>query len=286
MKISLIFFSLVSGLSVAMLALMPMIPQKSIGKNFFRFICFLSLILIIPFLPFNPYKNFRVPFLSANGLENPLLLIQGVSWLFVLFGLALVILLGFFTFKKKDSKPVSPFIYGSVIFLGVAGLLCDSLLYLPHLGSLWWENILIPINLLSSAALFGTVMFAMLLGHWYLVQFDLDKRLLKRVCLAYCIAVAVRILFIGLTLAVYWKTQTLDAEGLASLLKLDGHGIFFWTRIIVGLGLPLVLAFMIYSTAKMGANQACTGLLYIAVLFVIMGEMISRYVFFLKGIPI
>jgi DMSO reductase anchor subunit len=150
----------------------------------------------------------------------------------------------------------------------------------------WWENVLIPANLFSSAALFGSVLFAMLLGHWYLVQFDLDKKLLKRVCGVYCLTILVRAVLIGVGLWIYWKSSSVDPEVLRSVVSFAGHGLFFWMRIVIGLVLPLVLALMIYETAKMGANQACTGLLYIAVLFVIMGEMVSRYIFFLKGVPL
>jgi len=162
----------------------------------------------------------------------------------------------------------------------------DSLLYLPILENIGWQRLFIPVHFLSSAALLGSAMFAMLLGHWYLVQFDLDKSLLKRVCLIYCWAIGIRTLVIFLSLFFYWQSQSIEPMLLESLIALNGHGIFFWMRMIIGLALPLGLSFMIYSTAKMGANQSCTGLLYIAVLFVLMGEMVSRYVFFLKGIPI
>ena len=51
-------------------------------------------------------------------------------------------------------------------------------------------------------------------------------------------------------------------------------------------GIPLVLSFMIWSTARMGANQSATGLLYVGVVFVIIGEIISKYMFVMSGIPI
>jgi hypothetical protein len=65
-----------------------------------------------------------------------------------------------------------------------------------------------------------------------------------------------------------------------------GHGLFFWQRILTGLGIPLVLSYMIWSTARIGANQSATGLLYVGVVFVIIGEIISKYMFMMAGMPI
>jgi hypothetical protein len=55
---------------------------------------------------------------------------------------------------------------------------------------------------------------------------------------------------------------------------------------LAGLGIPAVLSYMIWKTAKIGANQSATGLLYVGVVFVIIGEMVSKYIFLLSGIPI
>jgi len=282
MKISLLFFSILSGMSVALIALMPLVSYRKISRGFFRFNAILGLILILPFLPFNPYGGFQLPFQKGEILTSANLL-GSAYFLFVTFTIFLISLIFIFSRKKK---PINKIIYIGSIIWGLSALLLDSLLYRPFQGQIWWENILIPLNFISSAALLGSALFAMLLGHWYLIQFDLDKALLKRVSLFFCLALGFRFLSIALNLFVYWKANIFDATLLPSLISLAGHGIFFWMRILVGLFLPAILAWMIYETAKMGANQSCTGLLYIAVVLIFMGEMLSRYVFFLKGIPL
>lgn len=284
----LLFFSILSGVSIGLIALMPTIPQSAIGKGFFRFNVFLSLVLIVPFAFFNPYKHFNVPFKAAQFYDTAPGFLQLVVWAFTLFEVFAVALL--FLLYAKPTNPhavrFSPYVYGGAVITGLAALFADSLLYLPHNGGIWWEAILIPLNLASSALLVSGALFAMLLGHWYLVQFDLDKRLLRRMALLYCIGVGVRTLIVGAGLYLYWKTHVLEPNDFRSLISLSGHGIFFWMRVLIGLGLPAVLCYMIYETARMGANQSCTGLLFIATIFVLMGEMVARYVFFLKGIPL
>ena len=282
MKISLLFFSILSGMAVALIALMPLIPQKAIGRGFFRFNALLGLILILPFLPFNPYSNFKLPF-QKDTLILSSQLINIVYFLFISFTF---VLLGLIFVYSRKKIPINKMVYNGSILWGLLALLLDSLLYRPMQGKIWWENILIPLNFISSAMLLGAALFAMLLGHWYLVQFDLDKNLLKKVSIFFCFSLGFRIITITLSLLIYWKSHVLDSETLQSILSLAGHGIFFWMRVLIGLALPALLAWMIYETAKMGANQSCTGLLYIAVILVFMGEMVSRYMFFLKGVPL
>jgi len=282
MKISLLFFSILGGMAVALIALMPLVSYQKISRGFFRFNAILGLILIVPFLFFNPYEGFQLPF-QKSGIQPSTNLLGVVYFLFITFTIFLISLI--FIFSRKQ-KPINKIIYVGSMVWGILALLMDSLLYRPFQGQIWWENILIPLNFISSAALLGSALFAMLLGHWYLIQFDLDKALLKRVSIFFCLALSLRILSVALNLFVYWKANIFDATLFPSLVSIAGHGIFFWMRILIGLFLPAILAWMIYETAKMGANQSCTGLLYIAVVLIFMGEMISRYVFFLKGVPL
>ena len=93
----------------------------------------------------------------------------------------------------------------------------------------------------------------------------------------FVLTLGVRLIALGLGLFLYLKGPYSSPDAWANLTSLEGHGIFFWMRMGMGIGLPIILAYMIYETAKMGANQACTGLLYIVVIFIFMGEAVSRY---------
>ena len=277
MKISLLFFSILSGLSVALVAFLPLIPQAKIGRGFFRFNIFLSLFFLILLFPLKPYVNFKVPAqMMVHLTPSPNHMVWAMT-LFLIF--AVMITLLFLQFGRLPEKHVNPLLYVTAVFIGIFAVILDSFLYRPTLGGWWGENILVPLNIMSSTALLGSSVFAMLLGHWYLVQFDLDKQLLRRVSIVFVFALLLRCLVLGISLFVY-------RDNLLPMISLQGHGLFFWMRVGMGILLPIILAYMIYETAKMGANQACTGLLYIVVLFIFMGEAVSRYLFFLKGIPL
>jgi len=278
MTISFMFFSLLTGVSVFTLMSLRTIPYQATGPRFFRLIFLLCFLLFFPFLPFHPFDTFRIPFRIATDFSSLIALVH-IAFLIYCALLAVLFVLYF-------RKTPSPLVFKLTILVGILSLFLEGLLYRPSGGTVWWENIIIPLSFMSGAFLVGSSLFAMMLGHWYLVQFDLDKKLLKRVSLLFSVALALRIVTTLSGLLLFSKSGHINPDYFHSIFALNGHGIFFWMRVIIGFALPLMLAYMIYETARLGANQSCTGLLYIAVVFVFMGEMVSRYVFFLKGIPL
>jgi hypothetical protein len=68
------------------------------------------------------------------------------------------------------------------------------------------------------------------------------------------------------------------------MLTLD-HGIFFWPRLIFGIVAPVVLGARIYSTVQLKHTQAATGLLYVAVVALLLGEFMSKFLLFALRLP-
>lgn len=148
------------------------------------------------------------------------------------------------------------------------------------------KSMVVPLDFVTAALFLGVFTLAMVFGHWYLVK-SMPKKLLRRMAEILILILVVRILVVGGTLWVYATLVPGGAEAIHFLMDIaKGHGLFFWQRFLIGLGIPLVLSYMIWSTAKIGANQSATGLLYVGLVFVIIGEMISKYMFMLSGIPI
>jgi len=129
---------------------------------------------------------------------------------------------------------------------------------------------------LAAAGLLGTVIVAMILGHWYLVRPRLPVSHLVRFSLILGGAISVRaaLCVAGLTLA-----GASSAAGLgATLMDLAVHrGFFFWQRVFFGIVGPAAFAYMIHETARIKSTQSATGILYIAVIFVVIGEFLARY---------
>jgi hypothetical protein len=130
------------------------------------------------------------------------------------------------------------------------------------------------------ALFFGAVLLVMNLGHWYLVSRSLP----------FTLRAGGASLFPALAIA---RTLTLAAavavnpapEGLASLLSLEKDALFFLFRVAWGILGPLALSYFIWKTADMRSNQAATGLLYVALVFVLIGELLSSYLTVVTGFP-
>ena len=131
-------------------------------------------------------------------------------------------------------------------------------------------------NAVAAASVIGSVIVAMLLGHWYLVRLHLPEIYLVRFAQVLGAAIAVRaVLFIAGIVAYGLATP----HGLGAFLHgvaID-RGLFFWQRVLFGIVAPGVLAVMAYQTARIRATMSATGILYIAVIFVLIGELLARY---------
>jgi hypothetical protein len=137
--------------------------------------------------------------------------------------------------------------------------------------------VLLTFHLLSSAMVLGTSLVAMSTGHWYLanaqLSFDILIRLCKMFVLAIVVKAAIVLLYAGLRFEDYWRLE-------------DFYRIIMGTRFFAGIVLSVVLALMSLSCAKRRANQSATGILYVAVVFVLIGETMSLYLTLGKNLPI
>jgi hypothetical protein len=137
----------------------------------------------------------------------------------------------------------------------------------------------------AATALLGSVMLTMVFGHWYLVIPKLSIDPLKRLTRVLMGAIAIRICTILASLVVLQLEQSIP---LASVLRelMIQQGIFFWPRVIFGVLVPIVLAWMIWSTVQLQHTQAATGLLYLAVVALLFGEFFSKFLLFSVSIPL
>jgi hypothetical protein len=89
-------------------------------------------------------------------------------------------------------------------------------------------------------------------------------------------AIAMRAALLGAGLMAYGAASP---QGVGPFLRMAAvdRGLFFWQRVLFGIVAPGVLAVMAYQTARMRATMSATGILYIAVIFVLIGEFLARY---------
>jgi hypothetical protein len=120
----------------------------------------------------------------------------------------------------------------------------------------------------ASAALLGTALTAMLLGHFYLISPALSIRPLNRLLLAVAVSIVLRGGVDGLALVAWTREH--------SLANLKGD-VVLWlpVRALVGLVVPLGLTWMAWQAAGIRSTQSATGILYVVVIFCFLGELLA-----------
>lgn len=130
----------------------------------------------------------------------------------------------------------------------------------------------------STAFLTGSVLMAMLVGHWYLVESGLPISWLKGACLAFGGAALIKVVAIGVSVVIGMISNPYGPQGFLDDFRVDSLLVlFFSVRLLVGIAIPLVFAVMAYRAAAMRATQSSTGILFPAIVVVFMGEMIGTY---------
>ena len=126
---------------------------------------------------------------------------------------------------------------------------------------------------LTSIALLGSVNLAMLLGHWYLVVRGMSIDPLKRLTIATLVCAIAKIVVVVIAIAATPPTPLL-------------RDIFFWMRAGWGLLGPLALFPMVWGTVKIRSTMAATGILYVDVVAVVIGEVLGGWLSAATHLPV
>jgi hypothetical protein len=129
---------------------------------------------------------------------------------------------------------------------------------------------------LSSIALLGSVNLAMTLGHWYLVVRGMSIDPLKRLTHATLAATVARLLVVAAALLMPGVWHEIAIR----------QGIFFWMRALWGLLIPLGLYPMVWGTVKIRSTMAATGILYVGVVAVVIGEVLGGWLSAAVHLPV
>lgn len=64
------------------------------------------------------------------------------------------------------------------------------------------------------------------------------------------------------------------------------EGMFLWQRLLFRLVAPLVLALLPRETARIRSTQSATGILYVDLFTVIVGEVLAKYLLLSTRVPL
>jgi hypothetical protein len=248
-------------LSVGILGLTPLVPWRAVGKGFYL----TNLLVGLCLLPFAWF------FRASSGLaDNP-----GIDlWLFLAYGILALAAVAVFWVGKGASGALLTTL---AALTGWAAVAADGVRVAATASSPAASPVFLALDFICGAGLLGTVLGAMLLGHWYLVVKDLPVAPLRNLTLLLFAFLALRILLV----AVAWM---LDPTGLAAAA--GGLPIIVIVRVLFGLGCPLAMSWMIWGTVSIRSTQAATGILYGVSVFVLMGEAASRFLLLKTGFPL
>jgi hypothetical protein len=137
----------------------------------------------------------------------------------------------------------------------------------------------------TSAMVLGLVSGAMMFGHWYLIDLGMDVEYLRSFIRLVGIALIADMAAMGLALAVL---ALFGGHGATSAIVdlFENHLTLFAMRVVLGPVASIVLAWMCWQTLKIPQTMAATGLLYIALMSVIVGEMLGRFILFRTALPL
>ncbi len=175
----------------------------------------------------------------------------------------------------RSHKEVAYAIGGLASVIGVA-----ALVFLSRVvdGPTWGLPLVLASFIIGSLVV-GFAGLGMTLGHWYLVTPRLPEKPLRELTGLLFIVLLLQALFLAPPLLLPHDTvdTSVDTEITSN--------VFFYLRIGFGLAFPALLAWMAYDSAGVKANQSATGLLYIAMVLVICGEVVAKGLMFTSAVP-
>jgi hypothetical protein len=183
----------------------------------------------------------------------------------------------------RESNLLRARAFSTALLIGILALTLSALRFRlgPLLGP---ATALYPIAVVTSALVLGAVATGMLLGHWYLIDLGLSIEPLERLFRYFVAVLLVQVAVAAVTVA---AVALSSSDGAAAVLRLwHEHRPLLLTRLILGPVAALGVAWLIHRTLKIPQTMAATGLFYIAILAVLVGEMLGRLILFRTSLPL
>ena len=174
--------------------------------------------------------------------------------------------------------------YALGLGLGLIALIANvTLLMPPGFGAV--AAVAYALTAITSALVLGLVSGAMLFGHWYLIDLEMPVDYLRTFVRLLGIVLVADLIALGLAIGLPAIVGSPNSAAAVHDLFASHLGLLA-VRLILGPGATIVLVWMCWQTLKIPQTMAATGLLYIAVMSVLVGEMLGRFILFRTAIPL
>jgi hypothetical protein len=247
MLLSLFVIQLAAGFYV----FLPLVGRRSAGVKFYRLVLIVSAALAV--IAIAGHLNARQQRLALFDVVT--LVLSAIVWFVLRYPKRLV-------FRVPAALLGLAYLFASIAAWNAA----------VRPSSLAWA----VAGSLSTIALLGSVNLAMTLGHWYLVVRGMPIDPLKRLTIATLVSAIAKlvIVFAAIFIGGVWHEVAIR------------QGIFFWMRAGWGLAGPLVLYPMVWGTVRIRSTMAATGILYVDVVAVVIGEVLGGWLSALVHLPV
>lgn len=141
------------------------------------------------------------------------------------------------------------------------------------------------LSAIFSSAVLGLASGGMLFGHWYLIDPNLPVDYLRTLVRLLRIALVAELIALFAVVAIMGLLGG-HASSQAVATLFDSDSVLLGMRLILGPVASIVLAWMTWQTLKIPQTMAATGLLYIAVMSVLVGELMGRFILFRTALPL
>jgi hypothetical protein len=167
--------------------------------------------------------------------------------------------------------------------LGVVALAASATLH--RLGPvLSPATVLYPIAFLTGALALGAVATGLALGHWYLIDLGLSIEPLRRLFRYFVAVLLIHTTVMAATIGAMALGSDPGSAAVATLWH--EHALLLALRFTLGPLAALGLGYLIHRTLEIPQTMAATGLFYIAILSVMVGELLGRLILFRTSLPL
>lgn len=174
--------------------------------------------------------------------------------------------------------------FSAGLVTGLAAVIANVMLLKPASFGLV-AALAYALTAVTSSMVLGLASGAMMFGHWYLIDLGMPVDYLRTFVRMLGAALAAEVAALGLALALVARFG--GSGGEAAVLSLfDSHLALLVFRVVLGPAATMILAWMCWQALKIPQTMAATGLLYIALMSALVGEMLGRFILFRTAVPL
>ncbi len=174
--------------------------------------------------------------------------------------------------------------YLASLMLGLVAVIANVMLLMPA-GFGVFGAVTYTLAAVTSSLVLGLVSCAMLFGHWYLIDLEMPVDYIRSFVRILGIVLVADLIALVLAIALPVLIGSPAAAAAVRELFASHLGLLI-VRLILGPIATIILVWMCWQTLKIPQTMAATGLLYIAVMSVIVGEMLGRFILFRTAVPL